>query len=388
MKVERAGFFTTQRRTLALGWASLLLVVAWCAQAAPPPIAGQILPDRIRVIYESPAECPNRTEFMTRVTERVTLPWVADDTELARQVRVTIGATPVGYSAHLEYADDAGRQVVRAVEGETCEQAVTGIALVTALAIDSQLVSIGPSTNPNATLAAVTSSALQPAATPPVVAPHYGPENSPPRAAANGPFRDASSPRLPPPPDATYGLSPLSQEAGLALGVAAGLAPGPALGASAFWGLSRGAAPVFRLTLSWYDYQSSSANPALPTAHFSLFTASAQLCKGIVATETVELALVPCAGIDAGLYKVKGQPPTASLSPPSATTVNHFTLFWPALLFSLPIRVQSKGVFGELVPDFRLMLASTRFEFRSPDSTVYETPRMAWGLRVASGLKF
>jgi len=90
------------------------------------------LPDRIRILYEAPPGCPQKAALVAHVVERVTIAWIADDTELARQIHVT-----------MEYVEESGRHVLRSVNADDCDQAVGGIALIIALAIESQAVRLG-----------------------------------------------------------------------------------------------------------------------------------------------------------------------------------------------------------------------------------------------------
>ena len=348
---------------------TVLGVWLWQTIASGPTARADtaVLPDRIRIAYEAPANCPRRPEFVQQVTQRVKLAWVADETEAARQIHVVLTALEPGYSARLEYADNALHRVVRTVNTSDCEQAVSAIALVTALAIDSQTVFAGPtnweaSDQPPINVAKSTLS-------PPVTEP--GIRN---RTATVQPIDRSESP-------------PIVQEAGIRLGLAAGFAPGVAMGAGALWGIGRRPLPRFRIALNWYDKQITAADSTSPGAHFGLLAASANVCESQQPTAAVRVVAAACAGVESGLYAVKGVAPTSPDGTTSSSIVVHqHKMLWVSMLAIAPIRVDYRDSFFEFTPEFRVPLVSGKFQYVAPYRPVFEIPRVALGLGIAMGL--
>jgi hypothetical protein len=93
------------------------------------------VPERTRLEYRAPAECPDAEAFKALIRSRVPADWEAAPGELARRVDVTIARVDDRYVASLEFVDERGERVARAVSGGVCSDATDGIALVTALAI-------------------------------------------------------------------------------------------------------------------------------------------------------------------------------------------------------------------------------------------------------------
>ena len=73
-------------------------------------------PDRVRVSFTAPSTCPEKPKLMAQIAERVTIAWLADETELARQIYVVLEAGPTGFVGRMEYVDESGRIVTRSLE--------------------------------------------------------------------------------------------------------------------------------------------------------------------------------------------------------------------------------------------------------------------------------
>jgi hypothetical protein len=329
----------------------------------------EVLPDRIRLQYQAPEHCPLRDELVARVSQRVTIAWIADETELARNLRVHVSQTASGYIAELRFNDEDGREVTRSVESDTCDQAVSGIALITALAVDSRLVSVG--TKPLE---------QQPSEGIPSPAPSQPP---PPKHSA---ARLVESPQPAPVVVSRAQHAKIAHEVGVAFGAAAGLAPGVALGASVMYGVGNGPLPWLRAALSWYDFQETAADLSQPTAHFTLFAVEPSICYPFVLAERLTLGIAPCTGVEAGIYRVKGVAPA---EPNVTTTVHNYNdLLWAAVMVSTPLRWIHRSVFFEIIPELRFPLVHGSFEFRNPQKRVHEIPSAALGLKLAFGLAF
>jgi hypothetical protein len=156
--------------------------------------------EKVRILYRAPDECPDEAAFLAAVRTRTgDDAWEAAPGESARQIEVTVGVAPTGSSARLEFVDDDGHPVSRALTGSSCADAVSAIALVTALAIDSRFThdDSQESTETPATGAAsssATSNAVSSAAT----TPNAGTAPSSPSAGKPSPSKATVVPRTTP----------------------------------------------------------------------------------------------------------------------------------------------------------------------------------------------
>src|SRR5262249_27848031 len=103
--------------------------------AGPPPPARE----RITLAYSAPSECPGTDTFHDEVRSRVADGWEAAPGELARRITITVAKRGERYVASIEFRNPQGQNVARSVAGQNCEDVVNGIALVTALAIESRV---------------------------------------------------------------------------------------------------------------------------------------------------------------------------------------------------------------------------------------------------------
>jgi hypothetical protein len=92
----------------------------------------------VRFEYSAPAECPGKAQFIERVRERSQYGRLASDDEPARTFVVALTVDESGATARVDFVDADGSPAFRNVEGTTCEEAVSGMALVCALAIDGR----------------------------------------------------------------------------------------------------------------------------------------------------------------------------------------------------------------------------------------------------------
>jgi hypothetical protein len=92
-------------------------------------------PEKIRLEYQAPAECPDAGTFKALVLARAPVGWEAAPDELARRIDVVIAIVEGRHVATIEFVDEQGERVRRAVQGARCSDVVDGISLVTALAI-------------------------------------------------------------------------------------------------------------------------------------------------------------------------------------------------------------------------------------------------------------
>lgn len=110
-------------------------------QARADDIGSPIEPsdEKVRLVYEAPPGCPDREALLEGVRARIGSAWEAPEGELARQIDVRVRERGGRYVATIEFVDVEGQRVTRSVGGEFCQNVVNGIALVTALAIESRV---------------------------------------------------------------------------------------------------------------------------------------------------------------------------------------------------------------------------------------------------------
>jgi hypothetical protein len=95
--------------------------------------------EKVRLVYAAPAGCPDRTALLEGVRARIGSEWEAPEGELARQIDVRIEPRGGRFVGTIEFLDADGQRVTRSVGGEQCQNVVNGMALVTALAIESRV---------------------------------------------------------------------------------------------------------------------------------------------------------------------------------------------------------------------------------------------------------
>ncbi|HTQ04865.1 MAG TPA: hypothetical protein VMI54_13460 [Polyangiaceae bacterium] len=96
-------------------------------------------PERIALVYSAPAECPDASTFHDEVRARVSGDWEAAPDEVARRISVTVNRRGERYVAAIAFLNPQGDEVTRSVAGQKCDDVVNGMALVTALAIESRV---------------------------------------------------------------------------------------------------------------------------------------------------------------------------------------------------------------------------------------------------------
>lgn len=181
---HRAGAGSNLRRglvtcALITGWAGWAL-----GQDAPP--APELMPIRVRLNAE-PA-CATLTVFEQQVFIRTSKARRATPGEFARTFEVEITRDEQGSRGQLRIPGAEGGQAERVVEGATCEEVVSALALVVALTLDPQATVFTPDATVNAPAAA-----LPPSATATDISPSATATDLPPSATATVARPDTSS---------------------------------------------------------------------------------------------------------------------------------------------------------------------------------------------------
>src|SRR5688572_30767737 len=120
-------------------WLGAVVVLASAPHAHADDLGAPIeqSDEKVRLVYDAPADCPDRAVLVEGVRARIGSDWEAADGEPARQINVRVQARGGRFVATIEFVDAEDQRVTRSVAGEQCQNVVNGIALVTALAIES-----------------------------------------------------------------------------------------------------------------------------------------------------------------------------------------------------------------------------------------------------------
>jgi hypothetical protein len=312
----------------------------------------------VRFDYHAPAGCPGAGDFLNRVQSRTERARLGAPGELARTFVVEVRQDERGASARLDFTDARGAPVVRAVRGETCDEVVNAIALVTALAIDAE---------------PVESAAAAPAAPPaPAVA----------QARASGRARAEPERRALPAPEPHAAVA----SAGMETGLESWLGPSPALAVGAFAEIGAYAGASGRLTLLVATSSALVAPPpgvegAFRRADFVAALARAEGCP-VAAVMGWGFRVVPCVALGVGALRGAGVEgtvePTRSDTMLWADLVPTLRLDW-TLADSLVFFAQ-----GELgVP-----LVRHTFYFEGPRQDVFVVPALGGGGALGMAWRF
>jgi len=328
----------------------LVVLLALAARASaddtsPPP------PERVRIVYSLAADCPSPEEFEHQLDERLGSGWKAAPDEFARSVTITETAGAENSIVAMEYQDEDGRKISRTVSATSCREALTAMAVITAVAIDAQ---------------GRPSAASEPSATASEAPPPPPPSPPPPAAPPLGAPAKPDSP------------SPV-HEASLRFGLATGFGNGPAFALGGEWGLEWHSGFAVHVGA---DARDTGSVPALDArARYRVLAGHVDVCPLRIPL-TSWLGVPLCAGLEEGMLWAEGV-----LSPPALTFTQPSYVGWLAVLLTPRLRVSGGRVFTELVPELRLPLTRPVFAFTNPDRRVYGVPALAVGATLTAGLE-
>jgi hypothetical protein len=319
----------------------------WSALAAALGVLGAVSPARaaepVRFQYAAPDGCPNASDFAERVRQRFPELAVATEGELARHFAVTISPDLTGgVAGRLDFVDTDGVNASRVVRGETCDEVVSSIALVTALALGA------PVTEP------------------------------PPLQGVEAPRGAAPTPAMTPAP----APAPAAQRAGhwpvMAAGFGAGYlgwaGPHGGLGLDALFDVAFGAhGPTLRLSAwHWRATESSGGR----TADFRGWGGRIERCPFVFATGA--FFTMPCFATNLGYFRGEGVQGAGVAEPHSSG------IFWADLLLIGRVGLELGHLVAlEVQGDLEFPLVRHTFVFRDPNGgppvTVYEIPVVSGG---------
>jgi hypothetical protein len=330
-----------------------------------------------RLDYRAPQECPDAAAFRALVGSRLPRGWGSAQNEGARRFDVQVSGQQDRYVATLELVDERGERVARTVNGELCESVVDGIALVTALAIQSRATE---ASGGQGSLGSDSEPAPTPSAT--------GPAGSASSSAAIAPSaprsqRNTPAPRaLPPVPDASpaagYPRRPLglrlSARAALSTGIGPNAAPGAAL---AVVYEPRGA----RLGLALQGFRTTGAEAQGVPVQFELWTARFEGCPFVLAISD-STSVEPCPFAEFGA--MTGQ---AFEDPPAVVRGERGTALWVSSGASGRLVGRLGALALELEVLFGIPLRRERFYVAGGD-TLYRVPAYYGGAAAGIGVRF
>jgi hypothetical protein len=326
--------------------------------------------ERVSVIYEVPSNCPSRTYFEGRVQSRVQRRWLATEGESARLLKVSAKYKEATWSASLDFSDVSGRVVTRTVKGATCEEAVAAIALVTALAIESQEVG---SQERNGGVSSQSEGVIGQGAS-------RSTENT-----SNVDFGTLGPVGSKESDDTNEGLRPLSFEVGLSYLRTQGVGPGYANGLDVFFGLSPNpSTSLVRFGFTWLDSGTDTTDLPRVKARAQAVAGRVQSCP--FRLELFQRVSMPlCGSIEVGLLNVSGVG-----SAPELTKSRSDQVFWLVPSLSPRLRWDVGAFFVEVGPEFRVFLTQRQFSVRYGDNLgqAFETPLGHVGLVGIAGLHF
>jgi hypothetical protein len=320
------------------------------------PAAAEPAVDPVRFDYRAPGVCPDAEAFARRVSERTTRVRLGEPGELSRTFVVEVAFDEDGASARVEFTDTRGTSVVRAVRGETCDEVVSAIALVTALAIEAGTDAEGESVPPIAPAPS--------AAAPPIVRP--------------SPVSPRKRPLPAPEPDAVVG------SVGVETGVSTWLGPPPALGLGVFGEVGAYAGASGRLTL--LGTTASTLVPLEGTSRYRRGDFRALLARiegcPVAMLLGAGFRLVPCVAVGLGALEGAGQAET--VSPARSKTIVWADVV-PALRLDFTV-ADSLVFFAE--GELGLPLVRHRFVFEGPEDEVWNVPVAGAGASFGMAWRF
>jgi hypothetical protein len=297
--------------------------------------------------YTAPAGCPDSEQFLHQIAARTALARPALPNERAMKLTVVIKEVTGGDRGSLELESVDGATSARRVSAANCEQVVSALALMTALAVD-----------PNASTAPVAKKEAPPQKPPTVPSK----ESEKPRA---GDFR----------PERRSGTH-WRLQLGMGLEGLAGVAPKALLLArpSAELGSAGGSrwSSAFRLSAGFGPSAGQDSGGA-----FSLLTGRVEGCPRFDVAHALQIS--PCVAFDAGKLEVRGVgvAPTERVERPWLAAGAVGRLEW---------KVATVLVL-ELAGEMFLPLVRDRF-FVNSDATVHRTPPVVGGGTVGLGVRF
>gem|GEM_PF-1705252 len=134
------------------------------------PLRAEADPEHVRVQFSAPRGCPDATAFLRALRQRTGRFRLGGGTERTRLFVATITQTKSSVDGRLEIRGPGSEVSTRSVPGKTCNEVMSALALMTALAIDPNavappgpsLIASAPSPPPNLSVKPPSSKPLSP----------------------------------------------------------------------------------------------------------------------------------------------------------------------------------------------------------------------------------
>ncbi len=327
--------------------------------------------EAVRFDYRAPIECPSAAAFEERVRERSLHAHVATEGEFARTFDVVVAASSGSVRASVDFVDGDGSHASRTVQGATCDEVVSSIALVVALAIDARATQ---ASTPDAPVAPPRPSSSARARPPPRNAGPRGPNTGGTPAArvpesASGEASAVSEPHV------------WAPRLGLGAGVASHEGPSGALTMDAFFA-AQPFSPRSSVRGSVFHFRSGGTTTRGQEATFRGYGFRAEGCPW--ALRVRRFFVEPCAGVDLGALKAQGLAGAAVVNPRSP-----WRFWWQAEAMSR-LGVELGGVVLEVQGEIAVPLFSYRFGFGAETDGVraFNVPRVGVAARAGAAVRF
>jgi hypothetical protein len=342
---------------------TLVLLLAPASPAIAAPQQGEPA-DKVRVVYRAPEACPDEAAFLSAVRNRIGSDWEAAAGESARRIEVTVDATATGSTARLDFVDDDGHHVSRALVGASCADVVSGIALVTALAIDSRFThdeSQAPNTSANVEASSAGTSndaGAQPAPTPPNAA---TPANAHTVTAARGVSTNAPSPGAAERRAQGGAHAPWKGEVAAFGAIATGIGPALAFGGRAVAGLVWPSGADLRIGVDYVVIPQTTI-PVYGDVNIAMYELSGRASGCPLGLSIGKSVLVsPCAGIASGI--VHGE----TRKSPGVVTPDFKDPAFVALFAEARVDARFGAFFLEASGELRFVVDPSTFALSAPN---------------------
>jgi hypothetical protein len=327
--------------------------------------------ENVRFRYHAPPECPTEREFREQVNARM-LRHPESETprsEGAEDLDVEVRLDPSQRSATLRIQEPGAPAVERRVEGDSCAELASGLAMITALAFGAA--------EETAVTAAEPARSDEPAAEASPQAQTEPPKQPEIGAASEKSGKNAAGGEEARPSQAT----PLGMEVGVGGWLNTWSAPDLGLGADVFVRVAPRSPGGWSLRLAGlYGFGASYVGDRL--ARFTLLGGRAEGCpfsRGL----TPALLGEGCVALDAGALTGRGEDSSALLDGSSET------VFWAAAVvvarlrarFGARLSVEAQGELG-------LPLVRHEFVFEEPRERIFRVPPAGVAARVGVGVQF
>jgi hypothetical protein len=338
-----------------LGWAALQLAASRLGASESLELSFE---------YAAPSECPQRSAFEAGVQARTEQAELASIAAPLRTFTVTIAASRRGYTGTLEFVDEHGAPASRRVEAAQCSEVVSGMALIAALILDSNV------RRASAQAAAVAEPPPLPALPPtareePVTLPATT-RAAPARAQHADRGRAPTRASLPRP----------ALRVGLGAGATLGHLPSAA-GAALFIDLQHS-----KLNLRLAGNFSPSTRDVDPgrRARLELLAVEASGCVASYVRGVVRIT--PCLFVELGSLQAEG------LASEQLVRASSKTILWAATGPQARAHLGGSAWWVELGAGLSLPLVRHEFIFDTPDARVFEVPALTGRAALGAGLYF